>query len=297
MPKIAVIGDVMLDTYHYLDVVRSAPEGGLIHRINHTNYRPGAAANVADCLETLGWDVTLIAHSGNDPASKILQSWAFACDINTQWLPLSETQKTRENIRYYQNNTCLLRADMPNPTHFAWDSFSTERLLAMDAVVLYDKGSLEHIASDILAFCRLKGIKTYVDPCRSNLCYAGAYLIKANQMEYESIVKKHNSDNLKSANLWQHLIVTQDKNPLSYWDENNQHHQFPIDPCLNILDSVGAGDAFLSALITAEWESFTIPSSINVAKRAGALALQHIGTHAPTRAELMLPEKIRERSE
>ena len=297
MPKIAVIGDVMLDTYHHLDAVRPAPEGGLIYRIDHTDYRPGAAANIADCLETLGWEVTLFAHSGTDHASKILQSWALACGIYTQWNPLRGHQKTRENTRYYNQNKCLLRADMPNPDPLEWPDFSLERLLPMDAVVLYDKGSLHQFAQTLIDFCNKHGIKTYIDPSRTHTTYPSAYLFKANRSEYDNInTMKLDGKDLKQSQQWTHLIVTNEQDPIQYWDEFHNYHEIAIEPCDLAHDPVGAGDAFLSGLITAEWENIPLKEAIEVAKRSGSRALAHRGTYAPTRSELMLPQAIRSES-
>lgn len=295
MPKIAVIGDVMLDTYHYVDPIRSAPEGCLIHRVVKTEHRPGAAANVADCLETLGWDVTLFSHTGHDQASKILQSWASACGIHTQWIPLDRHQNTRENTRYYYDKTCLLRADMPNPNNLAWDNLSLESLTSMDAVVLYDKGSLRYDAQDILTFCHKHNIKTYVDPSRHHTPYPHAYLVKANEEEANILLKTTDSISMyKQQQKWENFIITRDMKPVQHWDCEHNMHEIAFANNPNNIDPTGAGDAFFSALITAEWENYPFIKAIAMASLAGSLALNHIGTYAPTRADIKLPPIIKQ---
>lgn len=292
MPKIAVIGDVMLDTYHHVNPQRQAPEGGVIQKIQSTEYRPGAGANVADILDKLGWDVSLHAHTGTDQASVILQSWASACQIHTHWNRSNKSFKTRENTRYYHKKNCLLRADMPNSDPRYWPDFPLSLLQDMDAVVLYDKGSLHDFSQDILSYCKKHHIKTFVDPSRSYHHYPQAYLLKANRTEYTAMnTSTGPHENIQDAQSWDHLIITHDQCPIEHRHHGHQT-TIEVEPCPTIIDPIGAGDAFLSALITALWENIPMKPSIDIAKKAGALALQHIGTYAPSRSELGLPQEV-----
>ena len=291
MPKIAIIGDVMLDTYHSVEIVREAPEGGFIYRITHTDYRPGAAANIADCLETLGWDVTLYAHISADRDSNILRGWAHACGIQAYWLALEKNEALRVNTRYLFEKKCLLRADTISPKNWYWGDFDMKTLAKMDAVVLYDKGSLQFIANDILAFCHQHKIKTYVDPYRHQASYTQSYLIKANATEFKYLNAELTGDAIKQQYAWQHLIVTNEHDSISYWDHEHQHYSIKTQPCVHPLDPMGAGDAFFSTFITAEHAGNSFLESINYAQLAGSIAVQHSGTYAPTLSELKLKLK------
>lgn len=284
MLKVAIIGDVMLDTYHYLKQEKPAPEGGHIYSLLYTEHRPGAAANIADCLETLEWDVTLFAHIGNDQASKILKGWAKACHINAKWIETAENNKIRENTRYYAEKNCILRLDSPN-CHNKWSDIDLDYLKDMDAVVLYDKGSLIETVK-ILQYCYKNNIKTYIDPSRTQAHYPYAYLVKANKIEYEAMSKGIKED-VKNLQKWQHLIITDSHNSLLYYDEKNTKHSIATT-AQNAVDPIGAGDAFLSALITAIAQKIDLKESIKIAQKAGALALNHIGTYAPKKSELNL---------
>ena len=287
MPTIAVIGDIMLDTYHTVDMVRPAPEGNFIYTPTHTEYRPGAAANIADCLETLGCDVTLFGHCGHDPDSMKLRSWAMACGIHGHWLDIGN-QKIRTNTRYLHNNTCIFRCDSTAPDT-SWLSFDLHQLKHFDAVVVYDKGSLCLIADDILSYCHTHGIRTYVDPSRAYHTYPLSYLIKANTLEAGFI----NPQNIcfgeyKKLHQWTHCIITNDMHALDYWDETHTHSSYPIIPEETIVDPIGAGDAFLAAIIAAEHQGIILRDAIPYGIRAGALALKNRGTYAPTRHEIGL---------
>lgn len=286
MPRIAVIGDLMLDTYHYVDTVRPAPEGGLIYRINDTEHRPGAAANVADCLETLGWDVTLYGYKGPDASSRMLESWAMACNIHSRLFDCGKNIRT--NTRYIHNNKCLFRVDTPTP-NVQWDTFPVEELQYCDAVVLYDKGALTSIAESILHFCKTHNIKTYVDPYRVNNGYPNSYLLKANTDEVAYINPENLAlSHIKEKNNWEHCILTHDIDPLEYSDATHTSHHYPITANPKFLDAIGAGDAFLATLITAHGLGKTLQTSIPHAIRAGAIAVEHRGTYAPKRGEVDL---------
>ena len=291
MPRIAIIGDMMLDTYHTIEKVRPAPEGDYIYRIIQSEHKPGAAANVAACLRQLGWDITLYGHIGDDPASLHLIEWAETNTIATQWYPLFN-QCVRSNIRYMLHGTCVLRVDGQNPSSH-WRSFSPHSLSDYDAVILYDKGSLSHIAEDILDYCHRHAIKTYVDPYRGHLYYSKSYVLKAN---YEEIryLNPHNMDlhKLKTHNQWQHCIITHDVHPVEYWNDVGAQTYYSTTSSPDTLhpmgDPIGAGDAFLSGLVTAEMLGKSLHEALPYAILAGALAVQHRGTHTPTQESLGL---------
>lgn len=293
MKRIAVIGDVMLDTYHHVTALREAPEGGPLYSIQESRYRPGAAANLADCLETLGWSVHLIAPFSHNHAGRLLDAWAQACHIHTHWQRLPPSETIRENTRYHDDARCLLRIDQPNPKEVHWTEMPWDLLATMDAVVLYDKGSLREIAENLLHFCKKKMIRTYVDPSRYPTSYAHTYLMKANELEFQSL-GIHDVPSFKAAQHWTHLVITHGAGPVIHWDEDNQSDSHSPQPTSLKGDSIGAGDAFLAGLISAEHKGCDWKSILATASRAGQASLAHIGTYAPTWAELESPTNVDE---
>jgi bifunctional ADP-heptose synthase (sugar kinase/adenylyltransferase) len=72
--KVLVIGDLMLDRYHFGRVTRISPEAPVpVVDVERTDNRPGGAANVALNISNLGAAVTLSGVIGADDNGRILQ--------------------------------------------------------------------------------------------------------------------------------------------------------------------------------------------------------------------------------
>ena len=73
--KIAVIGDVMLDTYWWGHVDRISPEApGPVVSFDQREHRIGGAANVALNAASLGAKVNIFSVIGNDDDAVLLQA-------------------------------------------------------------------------------------------------------------------------------------------------------------------------------------------------------------------------------
>ena len=73
--KVLVVGDIILDQYIYGETNRISPEAPVpIVKVNHTEERPGGAANVALNVASLDTNTQLLGVTGNDEASKRLEN-------------------------------------------------------------------------------------------------------------------------------------------------------------------------------------------------------------------------------
>src|SRR5262245_46718490 len=69
-PRVAVLGDVMLDEYLSASVERISPEAPIpVVACTSHKTNPGGAANVAANLATLGAEASIIAIAGEDEAA------------------------------------------------------------------------------------------------------------------------------------------------------------------------------------------------------------------------------------
>lgn len=285
MPSITVIGDIMLDAYHELRPHRAAPEGDMIYHIETSFYRPGGSGNLADCLETLGWEVHLWAHLDQSQAAHRLRAWAQAVGIHGHWLSLPAHQSVRVNQRYLRDSACILRLDDPNPQALSWEEVALESLRASDVIVLYDKGSLS--ATYPAWRDALPEKVFYIDPQRQGFRYPKANCIKANHHELQSL----NPDQLELSVLmaqqgWQEFILTQEDQEIVYLNAQGESHRHLPSTCPMPVDPIGAGDAFLAAWISARWQHKSIQESLKIAANAGTQTLKHRGTYAPSWSEI-----------
>ena len=82
--RVLVVGDVMLDRYWFGEVTRISPEAPVpIVHIQHTEERPGGAANVARGVAALSAHATMLAVVGSDEASKNLEDLLHKANVQT----------------------------------------------------------------------------------------------------------------------------------------------------------------------------------------------------------------------
>src|SRR5215212_3405738 len=82
--KVAVFGDVMLDTYWWGHVERISPEAPVpVVSMSHREQRIGGAGNVALNLVSLGAQTSLFTVLGNDDEAHILSALLQSNHINT----------------------------------------------------------------------------------------------------------------------------------------------------------------------------------------------------------------------
>jgi len=89
--KVAVIGDVMLDTYWWGKVDRISPEAPVpVVAVRKKEQRIGGAGNVALNLQSLGAAVSVLSVLGKDDDGEQLTKLLADNHINTSYLVYSE---------------------------------------------------------------------------------------------------------------------------------------------------------------------------------------------------------------
>src|SRR4029079_17541328 len=84
---VAVIGDVMLDTYWWGNVERISPEAPVpVVAMHHREQRIGGAGNVALNTVSLGAQTTLFSVTGDDADAQILDGLLKEHHIDTKYV-------------------------------------------------------------------------------------------------------------------------------------------------------------------------------------------------------------------
>ena len=67
LAPILVVGDLMLDEYHWCDVSRISPEAPVpVCKVNETSLMPGGAGNVAHNITAMGHKAHIMGFIGKD---------------------------------------------------------------------------------------------------------------------------------------------------------------------------------------------------------------------------------------
>ena len=296
--RVLVVGDVMLDRYWFGDVSRISPEAPVpVVKIDHSEERPGGAANVARNIAALEGKASLLSVVGADEAGRILANILADSGIDASLhedAGLSTTVKLRVIGRQQQ----LLRIDFENtPDHEVLRAKLAEfekRIADCDVVILsdYGKGGLAHIA-DMIRIARAAGKPVLVDPKGEDYArYAGATLITPNRAELRQVVGRWASDadlEIKAQKLrrefgFEALLVTRSEEGMTLFTEAGAAHE----PALarEVFDVSGAGDTVIATLAVMLAAGLDLAAAMKIANRAAGVVVGKLGTATCSLEEL-----------
>ncbi|HJY23278.1 MAG TPA: PfkB family carbohydrate kinase [Hanamia sp.] len=307
--KVAVIGDVMLDTYWWGNVERISPEAPVpVVAVSRREKRIGGAGNVALNVEELGASVALLTILGDDEDGVQLKKLLREKNIDTRFVLESKKRITTNKIRIISRNQQMMRLDAENTSDI--DEADEEKLQNQiekyifsekpDVVILedYNKGILtKNIISNTIAFCKKNDIPTTVDPKRKNFfCYRDASLFKPNlneaitglnllpdEISLELLSEIHVQ--LKEKLGHSISLITLSERGIFYQQDDNKK----VIPShrRNIADVSGAGDTVIAvaSLIYAATKNIDLTAAI--ANIAGGIVCEEVGTVAINKEKLM----------
>ncbi|MES2773175.1 MAG: PfkB family carbohydrate kinase [Bacteroidota bacterium] len=307
--KVAVIGDVMLDTYWWGKVDRISPEAPVpVVAIDHNEYRPGGASNVALNLRSLGAQVYMMSVTGTDEDGLLLEIMMKEKGINTDAVYKSEARITTNKIRIISRNQQMMRLDKEISKDLDLDDEQIfiakikETLAVVQPRLLifedYNKGVLtEEVITQTIGYCKAHHIITTVDPKRKNFfAYKGVDVFKPNLKEaYEAlniIDTKVNNANLQTIH---HLLHEQLQHHISYitLSEKGVFFQEGLEAKIvpahirNVADVSGAGDTVIAvaSLVYAATKDKNLMAEIS--NLAGGLVCEEVGTVAIDKDKLL----------
>ncbi len=306
--KVAVIGDVMLDTYMWGKVDRISPEAPVpIVSLHHKEYRIGGAGNVALNCRSLGAEVSLLSVTGDDDEVSLLEQLLQENHIDTSRLVKTKDRPTTNKIRIISRNQQMMRLD----NEITRDLSAAEEKKLLDSVKKYikeekpaiiifedyNKGVLtEKVIAETVALCKQAGVTTAVDPKRKNFfSYKQVDIFKPNLKEVKEglnlLFEEANEPLLKDIHkeltrMMGHQVsfITLSEKGVFY----QQDSQSGIIPShlRNIADVSGAGDTVIAvaSLIYAATKNVYLMAEI--ANIAGGLVCEEVGTVAINKEKL-----------
>ena len=307
--KVAVIGDVMLDTYWWGNVERISPEAPVpVVAVSRKEQRIGGAGNVALNVQTLGASVAMLTILGDDEDGVQLKHLLQEQNIDTRFILESKKRITTNKIRIISRNQHMMRLDA-EIVHDIDESDEEklknqiERFISTekpDVVILedYNKGILtKNIITATLSFCKKNNIPTAVDPKRKNFfSYRNASLFKPNlseaitslnllpeQISLELLADIHIQ--LKEKLEHDISLITLSEKGVFYQEKDNKN----IIPShrRNIADVSGAGDTVIAVASLVYAATKDIHLTAEVANIAGGIVCEEVGTVAINKAKLV----------
>lgn len=295
--KILVIGDLMLDCYHWGDVYRISPEAPVpVVRVNEKTFSLGGAGNVAANLAGLGCNATVIGLIGRDEAADRIRNMLATMGVESGCLD-DTGRPTISKTRIMASKQQVVRLDEEDGR--AIDAATVQRLLEsadrilprVDAVVVsdYGKGMFASgtLVQQLIAACRKRALPVFIDPKGKDWQrYAGATCITPNTAEIERVVDapvKAREELIPAAGRirtqldldW--LLVTRGARGMALFGEQD-------DPVMigarsrEVFDVSGAGDTVIATLAACVAGKMAFGDAAAVANAAAGVVVGKLGT-------------------
>lgn len=307
--KVAVIGDVMLDTYIWGKVERISPEAPVpVVSIDSKEYRIGGAGNVALNCRSLGANVFLLSVRGEDQDGELLNELLNENQVDTSYLVKSTERITTSKTRIISRNQQMMRLDS-EITHDLTESDERSLLAKIksfietedpDIIIFedYNKGVLtEKLIGKVIDLCKKAGVITAADPKRKNFfTYKDVDIFKPNLKEVkeglnllfdeadnELLMRIHN----EMENILHHrisFITLSDKGV--FYCENGLSAIVPSH-LRSIADVSGAGDTVIAVASLVYAATKKVHLAAEIANIAGGLVCEEVGTVAINKEKLM----------
>lgn len=302
-PRIAVVGDAMLDLYLKGDVERISPEAPVpVVRVRERRYALGGAANVAQNVLALGARCELVAVVGDDPAGTQLREMLAGQGAEPRGL-VSTTRPTTTKTRIVARGQQVVRVDEEVDADL--DSEEVSRVAAAvsraiadaDALILedYNKGVLmPGVIESAIAAARAKGIPIVVDPkFRNFFAYRGATVFKPNRRELDAalgaaIDLEHPEalpavlERLDCA----HLLLTLSEHGMALIGRDGSVERIATT-AREVFDVVGAGDTVTAYLATMLAARATPLEAAIIANFAAGVEVGKAGAATVTTSEIL----------
>ncbi len=307
--KVAIVGDVMLDTYWWGNVERISPEAPVpVVALKHKELRVGGAANVALNVVSLGADTSIFSVIGADEDGKQLDRLLSENKISTAYLIADKKRITTNKTRVMSRNQQMMRLDAEMVTDI--DKGLEDALIEKveqyfsagppDVLIFedYNKGILtERVINALIELCKKHNVVTTVDPKRKNfLSFKGVTIFKPNLKEIKEglnllidPIDKNSLQHMHTVlkeNL-QHEIsfITLSENGVFY--QQNENLQLIPTHVRNIADVSGAGDTVIAVASLVYAATRQMHLAAEMANIAGGLVCEEVGTAAIKKDKLL----------
>ena len=304
MPKILVVGDLMIDHYLWGSCERISPEAPVqVVNVGHESAVLGGAGNVINNLRALGAQVDVISVVGGCEISDELKALLGDIEVNSNYLIEQKDRVTSKKSRIIAAQQQVVRYDRESTD--AISQQSQDRLLSTynsmldgyDAVLLsdYGKGVLTPtLTQALIQSANEQNIKVLVDPKGLDYSkYRGAYLLTPNKKEASEAtqVAINNDESLTRAitqlkqvcELEVSLITLSEQGVAIFDDELRVHPTVARE----VYDVTGAGDTVLASLGFALSCGYDIDQAVEFANLAAGVVVGKIGSATATLDEII----------
>lgn len=304
-PKVAVVGDLILDHYVFGNVSRISPEAPIpVLHVQREEDRLGGAANVAANILSMGGRANLVGVISDDEPGARFRGLCKATGALALHEVNSRKRPTVLKTRMVSQNQQMLRVDRESSGNLASDELAEvmrkagAALKGAGAIVLsdYAKGVITpESAQVIIKAARAAKVPVIVDPKgRDYSRYKGATAITPNRSEAEAATGMDCGDLAGVERAGRKLavdlgleaaVITLSAQGVAVIPRKGEMAHFPAQ-ARGVYDVTGAGDTFIATFAMAVAAGADFNTSARLANYAGGLKVGRFGAVAITREEL-----------
>lgn len=294
--KIAVVGDMMLDSYFWGDVKRISPEAPVpVVEVGDEFHRFGGAANVALNILKLGGIPLPIGVIGYDNDGTIFTSLLNETKIEADGLIVDDSRPTTSKTRVIAHNQQVVRIDKESKEYINKKiqdklfNYLKVNIKNLDGLILqdYNKGVLTPgLIEKIVELANKNNLLITVDPKFNNFfSYKNVTVFKPNRKEAEDIlgIKIKNDENISFAGNKileklnaKNILLTLGEDGVAIFAKNEKEKRMPTK-ARKITDVSGAGDTVISTLTMALAAKANIYEASYLANYAGGIVCEEVG--------------------
>lgn len=303
---VVIIGDLVADQNLNGTIARVSREAPVfILRHDETSTRPGAAANAAANVASLGGRPVLVGVIGNDANGNSLRDAIVAAGIDSELVVSAPHISTTTKVRVLAGQSHavrqqVIRIDYENHGEFTADLRKeiirnlTSACENADAIIVsdYNYGVIDVDTFEAArTIAQQKNIPILIDSRFSLNKFSGATAATPNQDEVEQILgKDFTSDDcfrLRDELGYEALLVTNGNKGMELFADGGVSTQIDAVGSPQPVDVTGAGDTVIAAFALGLASGMDLESAARVANHAGGLVVMKKGTATITIEELI----------
>lgn len=295
--SIAVIGDLMLDSYMWGNVQRISPEAPVpVVEVVSETIKLGGAANVANNIINLGARVFPMGVVGDDVFGNQIRSLIKSLGVEVSAVITDASRPTTIKTRIIAHDQHVVRADVESKANLSREV--EDQLLAVfqdkigdiGGVILedYNKGVLTpRLIRAVVSACRKHDVFIAVDPKFNNFFeFVGVDLFKPNTRETEQALgtKIQSEGELLAAaqqlfkrNQCRHIMITRGERGMTLFPSPDAPPYHVPTRAKKISDVSGAGDTVIATLVVAKLASANLMEAATLANFAAGIVCGEVG--------------------
>lgn len=303
--RVMIVGDIVADQYLNGTIERVSREAPVfIMRHDSTVTLPGAGANAAANIASLGGEPILIGLIGSDANGEMLNSALESANIARDNIIYDPNSTTTTKVRVlagqrHANRQQVIRIDYESKaiTDTSRDQI-IEKIVTcasnVDSIVVSDYGygvADEQVFDAIKNAAAVNGIPVIVDSRFRLLDFVGATAATPNQEEVEQILGKGfdstSTKELRNRLGLDALLITNGSKGMQLVERDSDELNIDAVGSLQPVDVTGAGDTVIATFSLAVAAGASFANAAQIANHAGGIVVMKKGTATVDPAELV----------